>query len=109
MISISSQIEDSGTFSGKEAETLSIETINSAFKILDEARVGKDPFVAPIKCLFHNCSDHQLEQYFGKKKEEVSPMNTIYGLPICLKKFVPVNEIWMIDNAGKVVKKFVVK
>ena len=96
------EITTSVSFEGKEAETLQSHEVEIAVRILND---GGSPKITTI---FENLSEEKMEQFTKnfEKSESKNAVEMLCGIPILKKKWVPLNEVWMIDKDGKIIRKF---
>lgn len=93
-------------FSGKEAEDISLETLRFAFKDVVEAIN-----VPLVDHFLHNATEEVFKRLFPKldRMPEDHMTNTFHGLSIFKRPYVPLDEFWMMDKDGVVLKKFKLK
>ena len=88
------------TFSGKEAEPLSLHELEEAYKLLE-------PAGEPVICgVTQNLTKEKFDLLFPEKKEASNAIDMLYGLRVIKRSYVPLNELWFTDKDGKVVRKF---
>lgn len=92
-------MEENVTFSGKEPEKLfSMDELATIVKMLE----GSKPEVAQIT---HNCTNMQLLEKFGHVA--IGDAKDVYfGLPVYKRGWVPLNEVWLQNDKGEVIRKF---
>jgi len=93
--------EENITFSGQEAVTINTEEITKAIgKLLAFPSIN-------VNQITHNCDNSKFLEAFGL-------INTIpqkggqelFGMRVYKKSWVPINEVWLQDKDGKLLKKF---
>lgn len=94
-------IEENITFSGQEAEKLTDKAIKSlrVYSIDDIAQIS------------HNVDKEKFIQALGLVENSTieSKNPCLFGVPVYVKKYIPLGEIWLQNRDGKVIKKFSIR
>jgi hypothetical protein len=93
--------EENITFSGQEAITINTEQITKA---IGKLRAFPNTNVQQIT---HNCDNSKFLEAFGLI--DTAPQKggqELFGMRVFKKGWVPLNEVWLQDKEGKVLKKF---
>ena len=88
-------------YSGDEAETLSIESILSTIESLKKNQKSSYPIMADV---IHNVSPYKMNKFFERKED--GSVKMLYGIPVAKRTYVPLDEMWLIDNKGEIISKY---
>ncbi len=93
--------EENITFSGKEAEQLSIKELEICYRLLE---AGGEPVISKI---IENLTEEKEKLLFNQfPKKEFESKDILYGLPVLRKKYVPLDELWFVDKNGRPIRRF---